>query len=64
MIPCNRCDRTSYERGGIENLNGLIRLYLPKECDLDAIDQDQLNTITDKLNDRPRKILNFLSPIQ
>jgi len=54
----------SYERGSIENLNGLIRQYIPKGSDLDAIDQDQLDIIEDKLNNRPRKILNFLSPIE
>lgn len=54
----------SYERGSIENLNGLIRQYIPKGCDLDTINQDQLDTIADKLNNRPRKTLNFLSPIQ
>ena len=53
----------SYERGSIENLNGLIRQYIPKGCDLDTINQDQLDTIADKLNNRPRKTLNLLSPI-
>jgi IS30 family transposase len=54
----------SYERGSIENLNGLIRQYIPKGSDLDAIEQDQLDIIADKLNNRPRKILNFLSPLE
>ena len=54
----------SYERGSIENLNGLIRQYIPKGSDLDAVDQDQLNIIAGKLNNRPRKILNFLSPLE
>ena len=54
----------SYERGSIENLNGLIRQYIPKGSDLDAVDQEQLNVIADKLNNRPRKILHFLSPLE
>ena len=53
----------SYERGSIENLNGLIRQYIPKGCDLDNINQSELDIIADKLNNRPRKILGFLSPI-
>ena len=53
---------TSYERGSIENLNGLIRQYIPKGKDFDNIDTLFIKKIEDKLNNRPRKILNFLTP--
>ena len=52
----------SYERGSIENLNGLIRQYIPKGKVFDDIDQAYIKTIETKLNTRPRKILNFLTP--
>ena len=52
----------SYERGSIENLNGLIRQYIPKGKDFDNIDTLFIKKIEDKLNNRPRKILNFLTP--
>lgn len=52
----------SYERGSIENLNGLIRQYIPKGKDFDNIDKDFIKKIEEKLNNRPRKILNFLTP--
>lgn len=54
----------SYERGSIENLNGLIRQYIPKGKEFDGIEQNELNVIENKLNNRPRKVLAFLSPIE
>ena len=54
----------SYERGSIENLNGLIRQYIPKGKEFDDIRQNELNIIENKLNNRPRKVLDFLSPIE
>jgi len=54
----------SYERGSIENLNGLIRQYIPKGKGFEAIEQNELDLIENKLNNRPRKILAFLSPIE
>ena len=54
----------SYERGSIENLNGLIRQYIPKGKEFDDIEQNELNIIENKLNNRPRKVLDFLSPVE
>ena len=54
----------SYERGSIENLNGLIRQYIPKGKEFDNIEQNELDIIESKLNSRPRKVLDFLSPIE
>lgn len=54
----------SYERGSIENLNGLIRQYIPKGKEFDNIEQYELDIIENKLNNRPRKVLEFLSPIE
>jgi len=52
----------SYERGSIENLNGLIRQYIPKGKDFNDLDDNFIKEIEEKLNSRPRKILNFLTP--
>jgi len=54
----------SWERGANENTNGLIRQYLPKGTDFDNVTQKQIDYVQYKLNNRPRKRLGFLSPIE
>lgn len=52
----------SWERGANENLNGLIRQYLPKKSDFSLISEQDIQKIEDKLNHRPRKRHGFLCP--
>ena len=47
-----------------ENINGLVREYLPKGLDLAPISQGYLNAIARQLNNRPRKCLNFETPAE
>ena len=59
------CDPQSpWQRGSNENTNGLLRQYLPKKSDLSTHSQTELNNIAHKLNTRPRKTLNYKSPLQ
>lgn len=53
---------SSWERGTNENTNGLIRQYFPKNCDFSTITEERLKAVQDKLNNRPRKILNMKTP--
>lgn len=53
---------SSWERGLNENTNGLIRQYLRKGCDFSNVNDDALNVITEKLNNRPRKSMNYATP--
>lgn len=53
---------SSTERGSIENLNGLVRYYLPKRTSFAKVTQSRLNEIEKLLNHRPRKCLGYLTP--
>ena len=54
----------SWERGLNENTNGLIRQYVPKGTSMDDLTQLEVNSIMDRLNNRPRKCLGFRTPNQ
>jgi transposase, IS30 family len=51
-----------WQRGSNENINGLLREYLPKGTDLSAWTPAQLAAIADELNDRPRKRFGYHTP--
>jgi len=54
----------SWERGSNENMNGLLRQYFPKKCDLNTITSKEINDAMYKLNTRPRKCLDFQTPVE
>lgn len=59
------CDPySSWQKGGVENLNGLIREYLPKDTNMNTITEEQVYRIQEILNNRPRKKLGYLTPNQ
>ena len=52
----------SWEKGGVENYNGLVRQYFEKGSSFAAITNEKLKLVEAELNERPRKILDGLSP--
>ena len=54
----------SWERGLNENMNGLIRQYLPKKKSFDDLKPEEILVMMDKLNNRPRKCLGYTTPNQ
>ena len=57
------CDPfASWQKGGVENANKLIRQYLPRKTDLSQLTDRDIYDIQEKLNNRPRRCLNYLSP--
>ena len=54
----------SWERDANENINKLIKQYFPKEMSFETITNQQVEypPQVEKLNNRPRKKLNFFSP--
>lgn len=57
------CDPYSaWQKGGVENIIGLVRQYLPKKTNLSTFTDEDIENIQETLNNRPRKTLNYLTP--
>lgn len=64
-LPVFFCDPySSWQKGSVENVIGLLRRYLPKGRDLATVTPKQLKAIQNRLNNRPRKILGFKTPAE
>ena len=64
-IPTYFCDvYASWQKGGIENMNGRLRRDLPRKTDLINMSEKELEQIVISHNLTPRKVLNGLSPIE
>jgi len=53
----------AWQRGSNENANGLVRQYLPRSADFNAITAQSLRWIEERLNNRPRKTLSYRTPL-
>jgi IS30 family transposase len=64
-IPTFFCDPySSWQKGGVENANRMIRRYLPKGTDMATVSPQRLRSIIARINNKPRKILGYKSALQ
>lgn len=54
----------AWEKGTIENINGMIRRFFPKKTDFDTITDEEIQYVENWINNRPMKILSYKSPNQ
>ncbi|GAC1389069.1 MAG: IS30 family transposase [Ginsengibacter sp.] len=55
---------TSQDKGTVENRIGVIRRFIPKKTDLRTINAQQIKAVENKINNRPVRKYNYLTPKQ
>ena len=53
----------SWEKGLVENTNRWIRCFVPKRRDIESVTEEDLQEIHSFLNDRPREVIGFWTPV-
>jgi len=53
---------SSWEKGGVENYNGLVRQYFEKKMNFRGLTQSMVETVAEEINNRPRKTLGYACP--
>jgi transposase, IS30 family len=62
-IPIYFCDPySSWQKGGVENANKMIRRYIPKGSDISYYSDKYVKMIEDTINNKPRKSLDYKTP--
>ena len=54
----------SWEKGTVENRNGVIRRPFPKKTNFDTISDEDIQKVENSINNRPMKCLNFKTPLE
>ena len=54
----------SYQKGGVENANKMLRRYFPKGTDFATVTQTDVAYALTRINNKPRKILGYKSSLQ
>jgi len=63
-LPKELCKSLTWDRGSNEKTNRLLRQYFPKGMDLSVHSQAKFNAVARRLNERPRKTLNYETPAE
>ena len=64
-VPAFFCDPySSWQKGGVENANKMIRRYIPKGTDIATISQEYLDQIVSIINNKPRRILKYRTALE
>ena len=64
-IPTFFCDPySSWQKGGIENANKMIRWFVPKGMDISKCPKEYLEWVKRILDNKPRKSLNYKTPLE
>lgn len=64
-VPTFFCDPySSWQKGGVENVNKLLRRYFPKGTDFAPVSTRQIRKVVDLINKKPRKILGYRSAFE
>ena len=54
----------SWEKGGVESVNGLAPRYIPKGADIGKLTEEKIKWVEEQLNNRPRKCLGYQTPAE
>ena len=52
-----------WQRGSNENVNDVFRFFFPRGFDFRTLSRERLDAVLDLINNRPRKCLDFISPV-
>ncbi len=64
-VPSYFCDPySSWQKGGVENANKMIRRYFPKGTDFRTVTQKEVDRVVSIINNKPRKILGYRSALE
>lgn len=55
---------SSWQKGGVENANRMLRRYFPKGTDFARVAQTDVVSALERINNKPRKILGYKSSLQ
>jgi len=59
---CN--PHSPWQKGSVENMNGRLRRYLPRNTNLSSVCDQDLQLLALKINSTPRKCLDYKTPLE